>query len=635
MKSLKRLRRCLAAALAIAGAAAMAPGASAAAASPAPVAAALPAGGAPAPPELRLPPTARPLGYEARLRILPDREDFTGTITIELELKEATRLLWLNGTELTVKRAVLSAAGRERPAAVVPGGDEFLGFSFDEEVGPGPAKLRIEYAGKALGKESSGVFRQEEGGDSYIFTQFEETDARRAFPCFDEPAYKVPWRLTIETRRKFVVLSNTPVESEAATRGGMKEVRFARTRPLPSYLVAFAVGPFELVDLGVAGERKTPLRIAVPRGLKPGADYAAKTAPELFAAAERWFGIPYPYEKLDLLAVPFFFGAMENAGLITFGRDLLLARPGEDSLERRRRYAVFCAHEIAHQWFGDLVTMAWWDDTWLNESFASWMENKIVGPWKPEWNLDAARVDERAKAMSRDSFASARKIHQPIASSDDIASAFDRITYSKGSAILSMFERWVGQEKFRRGVRRYLEAHAWGSATTGDFLAAMSEEAGAEFAPAFSTFIEQPGVPLVTMDLACEPGAAANLGILQKRYLPLGSTGKADHQWQIPLCVRYGGDAGPAAAAPGPPPEKARKLPLRRARERLPRGGPASGGGSASWLVSLVPSDGPGRSSGPAPARPGSCPTWTKRATTDGGCPAGWRRGCWREAARS
>jgi alanyl aminopeptidase len=260
--------------------------------------------------------------------------------------------------------------------------------------------------------------------------------------------------------------------------------------------------------------------------------------------------VPYPYDKLDVVPIPTLitWGAMENAGLITFFREGMLAKAGEDSDAFKRRYADIMAHELAHQWFGDLVTTQWWDDIWLNEGFATWMTNKVIATYKPDWNVDVARVRDDSRAMASDSLVSARRIRQPIESPDDIANAFDHITYEKGAAVLGMFESWIGEEKFRRGIHDYLTKHAHGNATSRDFFDAISEKAGLDVGPAFSSFLDQPGVPLVTPTAECKPGDT-KLSLTQQRYLPLGSKGDPARTWIVPICMRSAKAAHPARDA--------------------------------------------------------------------------------------
>jgi alanyl aminopeptidase len=493
-----------------------------------------------APPELRLGRAVEPVQYGADLTVLPAGDTFDGVIDIALKVHESTPLIWLNATELTIREASLKAGERTLAARVVPGGADFAGFAFDQDVPAGEAVLHIVYSGKISARTSGGIFRNQVAGAWYAFTQFEAIDARRAFPCFDEPSFKTPWQIVLHVKREHMALSNTPVISETDEPAGMKAVRFARTRPLPSYLVAFAVGPFDAVDAGHAGANKTPLRIITPRGLADQAKYAAEVTAQLLNTLEDYFGIPYPYEKLDSIAVPLFGGAMENPGLITYGQTLILAKPSEDSLQRQRSYASVSAHEMAHQWTGDLVTAAWWDDIWLNEAFATWMSAKVLEKWKPEWHEEISAAASTQSAMAADSLVSARRIRQPIESNGDIANAFDSITYEKGAAVISMFEHWLTPEVFRAGVRRYLNEHAYGNATAADFLAAVSAAAGRDVAPAFSTFLDQPGVPLVSGEVKCgQGGEGARLALAQRRFLPLGSPAVPNQLWQIPVCVRY------------------------------------------------------------------------------------------------
>ncbi|QRK09152.1 M1 family metallopeptidase [Archangium violaceum] len=504
-----------------------------------------PAAETPRPPTFRLGTHVKPTGYQVELTVDPEQETFEGVVEIALTLSESTRQLWLHGNGLKVKEATLAAGGQTRPARAVTEGTHFIGFLLERPVGPGPATLRVAYQGIASEKETTGLFRQKDGDTWYALTQFQPDDARRAIPCFDEPGFKVPWHLTLRVPRNQQAFSNTPVASEEQGADGWKTVRFRPTPPLPSEVVAFAVGPFETVDAAPAGEKRTPVRIVVPKGRKAEAAYAAQATPPLVGLLEEYFGIPYPYEKLDVLAIPrpVLFGAMENPGLITFQMPLLLARPEQDTLQRQRSFARVQAHELAHQWFGNLVTLAWWDDTWLNESFADWLSLKVTGQWQPSWNLDAQRVTERAQAMTADRLATTRRIRQPVENESDILTAFDgNITYAKGNAVLAMFEAWVGPERFREGVRAHMRKHALGNATAADFFQALSQAAGTDMTAPLTTFLDQPGVPLVTMGLQCAAGAPPKLTLAQRRFLPVGSraASTAEQTWQVPVCVRYG-----------------------------------------------------------------------------------------------
>ncbi|HEX8983797.1 MAG TPA: M1 family aminopeptidase, partial [Bryobacteraceae bacterium] len=422
--------------------------------------------------------------------------------------------------------------------------EDFVGLAFAHAPAAGKGTLHLVFRGAFNTKSSSGLFKNKTGEDWYVFTQFESIDARRAFPCFDEPSFKIPWQVTLHVRRDHMALNNTPIASESDEEGGMKVVRFAETRPLPSYLLAMAAGPFEAVDAGTSGKGHIPLRIITARGMAAQARYAAEVTPRILDALENYFGIPYPYTKLDSIAVPLFFGAMENPGLITYGETLILAKPSDDTMSRQRSYASVAAHEMAHIWFGDLVTTAWWDDIWLNEAFATWMAARTLETWKPEWGEDISEAGARQQAMITDNKLSARKIRQPALSKNDIANAFDNITYGKGAAVIYMFEQWLGPEVFRKGVQEYEKRHADRAATAVDFLAALSSAAGKDIAPAFSSFLDQAGVPLVTAELQCAPGRPPAVAVSQKRALPLGSRPPAAQVWQIPVCIRYGASGG-------------------------------------------------------------------------------------------
>jgi alanyl aminopeptidase len=498
---------------------------------------------APAPdptaPTLRLPEVARPVHYAADLVIDPMSEDFRGTITTELEITTPMAVLWLDGKELTIDDATF-AVGSERIAArAIYGDKEFVGLVLPRTLPPGKATLVARYHGKMHRNSGDGIYTAQEANEWYAFTQFESTDARRAFPCFDEPAYKVPWRITIHTRKPLVALSNTPIESEQDEPGGMKVVRFGETKPLPSYLVAFAVGPFDAVEAGKT-RGGAPIRIVVPHGRGKDAAYAVEATRPLLDLLEDYFGTPYPYEKLDMLAVSVFnAGAMENAGLITWRQELILVKPGELTLDRQKSYATVAAHEMAHQWFGDYVTLAWWDDTWLNESFASWMESKVAEQWKRDWEIPVGRVQSKGGVMFSDSLDTARTIRQPINSANDINNAFDGITYGKGEAVLTMLERTIGPDVFQRGVRDYLAKHAWRNATYEDFVGAMSGAAGKDLHPLFDSFVLQSGVPVVSFALACDKGKPPTLTLAQQRYAPTGSKIDRKRTWHVPVCVRW------------------------------------------------------------------------------------------------
>jgi cytosol alanyl aminopeptidase len=331
-----------------------------------------------------------PTRYDAELTLDPAKPQFSASVRIGLAIQKPVVTLWLNATNLHIEQASLAAAGKTWAATASTSGDDFIAFRFASPVPAGSAELQVRYTGSVLQKDTSGIFRLDDLGNSYIFTQFESIEARRAFPCFDEPSYKVPWQLTLHVPLQDRAVSNTPVARQTNAAGQTTYV-FQQTKPLPSYLIAFGVGPFEFVDAGTAGQNHVPVRIVVPKGRAAEAKYAAEVTPTILSRLENYFGIPYPYEKSDEVAIPALFGAMENAGMVTYQQSWLLAKPATDSIARQRQYASVSAHELAHQWVGDLVTMAWWNDLWLNEAFATWMEQKILAEWKPEWKISRRR----------------------------------------------------------------------------------------------------------------------------------------------------------------------------------------------------------------------------------------------------
>lgn len=494
------------------------------------------------PPHFRLPTSVVPQHYSLELTAVPDKDTFAGAVDIDLNFKETSSVLWLNAEKITVTDATLTVNGETLTAKVIPQPKDLVGFSFDHPAGPGSAKLHINYQGEISRKDKAGIFQVKDGDHWYIYSQLEEISARRAFPCFDEPGYKVPWQVTLRVPSDDGAFSNTPVLSEEPGSGGMKTVRFAETKPLPSYLVAIAVGPMDMVDAGHAGVNHTAIRIIVPHGHGSEAQFVATTTGDVLNLLEKYFGIPYPYEKLDEVAIPRVGYAMEHPGLVTYGAGFFLMKTDEATLGRKRDATSVMAHELAHQWFGDLVTTAWWDDIWLNEGFASWMANKIVNQYRPEWKMNIGELNGYQAAMGTDELVSSRKVRQQILSDDDIANAFDDITYNKGSALLNMFEAYLGPEKFQAGIRAYLKKYSWGNATSSDFLQSVS---GGDpvVGQAFSSFLDQPGVPLVTAHLSCG-GGSAQLQLSQQRFLPRGSTGSADQLWDIPVCVRYPSGSG-------------------------------------------------------------------------------------------
>jgi alanyl aminopeptidase len=479
-------------------------------------------------PTLRLPAGVSPRHVTAELAIDPLQESFEGKETIDLKLDAAAPFIWLNADGLQV-------LDTNPPSQLVDAQPGFIGLQFQQPLPAGAASLQIHWRGKISSTDTDGCFRQQENGEWYAMTHLEPTGARRIFPSFDEPSFKIPWKISLRVRKSDAAFFNTPIESTDEV-GEQKLVHFAETKPLPSYLLAWAVGPYERVE-GAPMKTGQPTGVIVTKGKKEWAKYSLQSTPLLMNLLTDYFGHPYNYPKLDLFEVPLGTGAMENPGLISFNQRINLAKPGAQTPQFEIRAAQVEAHEFAHLWFGDMVTTAWWDDIWLNEAFATWGEAKIMERFQPAWGEAADRTQATENAMLVDQLLSARRIRQPIQSESDIKTAFDGITYQKGSAVIGMFEQWVGADKFQKGVQRYLRDHKDGNATAEDFLTAISADAGRDVAPAFESFLDQPGLPLVQEKLVCDQGKG-RLELAQYRYLPLGAQSRGAPRWQIPFCVR-------------------------------------------------------------------------------------------------
>jgi alanyl aminopeptidase len=490
---------------------------------------------------VRLGATMKVLAYAPRLTIDPRKSTFEGRMVIQAELPAATSEITLHGEKLVIHLARVRpvAGGEEIQLTPTDTGTGRIKLASTEPIPAGPVLISITYQGHIDDTDTQGVFRQETGGDWYVFTQFETISARRAFPCIDEPDVKVPWTVTLEVPAGMTAVGNAPVASEKRTADGTT-FALAETTPLPSYLIAFGVGPFEIADAGKTKSGK-PLRIFAFKGRKAETAIAAEITPKIVDWLEGWFGMSLPFAKLDALPIPITntFGAMENAGLITYRADLVLL-PNDAPISRKRRYAGIAAHEVAHQWFGDYVTPVWWDDIWLNESFATWLPVHLFGAVFPELLSPGHWASTRDRALRLDSLSTARRVRQPIATEHDIVGVFDGLTYQKGAVVLHMFEEWAGQEKFQQGVRDYLASHAHGNATAQDFLAAVTTATGVDITTPMSTFLDQAGVPRVDVAMTCTDGKAS-FAVSQSRYFPIGTTSSDPTPvWQIPVCIAYG-----------------------------------------------------------------------------------------------
>ncbi len=518
-------------------------------------------------PQGQLPGIASPLQYWLHLDIDPKKAVFTGIEEIEIKLLKASDHFWLHGKNIEVfSSEIIDASGQHMEVDYHEKGHSgVVKISFPHVLKPQTIRLKLSYQAD-YDEKLAGLYKVETAGRPYVFTQFEATDARLAFPGFDEPRFKVPFSISLTVPELLVAVSNAPEKSRQPVEGGMVEIRFEKTPPLPTYLVAMAVGDFDLVEAKAIPanawrKQSIPLRALAVKGEGDKLGFALSHTAEIVTALENYFDRAYPYKKLDLVAVPdFAAGAMENAGLITYREQILLL--GENpTISQKRDYYVIHAHELAHQWFGNLVTMPWWNDIWLNESFATWMENKIVAELYPDLRIDQDSVKEGHRVMGSDSYVATRRIREPINNNGDIENAFDGITYSKGGAVLAMFERFLGAEGFRQGVRYHLKKFEFGTANADDFIQSLGEASSQslgvaadkkKLVGAFRSFLDQSGVPLIKTDWQCqttdikEPVSGDQVSVRvtlnQSRYLPLGSRGEDNRLWQLPVCLTAYGE---------------------------------------------------------------------------------------------
>lgn len=477
-------------------------------------------------PGLRLPDDVVPLGYDLTLELDPDRDTFAGEVRIRVRLDRATDHVWIHADQLHIT----SARYTDGPLAPLPvEGDQMRAFGFGRTVGPGELELAFSYTGRTTG-DQEGLFRQRAGDHWYLFSQGEAVFARRIVPCFDEPRFKTPWRVTVVVPRTDAALANMPAVTET-TDGERKRITFGDTPAMPSYLLALAVGPFDVVEVGKVGGREIPVRVAVRAGAGKQVAVVGRRLPQIVGELEAYLGEPLPVTKLDLVGVPEFFGAMENPGLVTFEEQILL---GKDGRQRGGYFTHVTAHELAHQWFGNSLTPAWWDDLWLSESFASWLADKVSRKLGAFDNAPVQAALSRREALAADTGPLAIPLRRAIAANKDPDRAFDAIAYQKGQAVLATFEALVGEDAFRELVRDYVRAHVGGSVTARDFVTALARASSADVGAAFEQYVTQTGAPVVDLELRCD-GKPAIVAHARDRRL-------------VPACVRPAGATTAACA---------------------------------------------------------------------------------------
>ena len=486
----------------------------------------------------QLPKTAVPRHYT--LRIQPDLAARTtvGQATIEVETLRPVTELVLNANEISIDSAALlddPAAPRPLSARLDP---DKQTLTLPVTLAPGRHTVTLAYRGK-IGTQAEGFFVDKyptPTGDKFMLgTQFEPTDARRVFPCWDEPVYRATYDITLVVPEKLMAVANTPAVRETPIGGGLKEVVFARTPAMASYLVALYAGEFETLE----GEQDgVKLRIITTEGKRASATYALESTKRILAYYNQYFGIRYPLPKLDQIAVPnafATFGAMENWGCITYIDTALLFDPVNSSQERRERVFAVIAHEMAHQWFGDLVTMAWWDNLWLNEGFASWMGTKASDALNPDWQLWVRAAEAKEGAMGLDARKTTHPIQRPIANESQANDAFDTISYQKGQGFLKMLEAYLGPDTFREGLRHYMATHQYSNTTTADLWAALGEASGKPVVSVAAGWTEQPGFPIVLVS-ATGTGAMRGLRLEQSRFTVNDPTA-TPLTWRIPVTL--------------------------------------------------------------------------------------------------
>ncbi|WP_407176706.1 M1 family metallopeptidase [Bradyrhizobium sp. STM 3562] len=490
----------------------------------------------------KLPKTVVPTHYGIDLNPDPQKLTLSGTELVDIEVREPTTRVVLNAVNMSLSE--VSIDDKLRPDVSLDAGAETATLSLREPLAAGVHHLHIAFSAK-INPFARGLYYADyptgQGVKRMIATQLEPADARRIFPCWDEPAFKATFTLTATVPQKFLAVGNMPVMREQAVSTELKRVDFAPTPKMSSYLFVFAAGELERITAVVEG---VTVGVVTTSGKSEQGRFALENATKLLSFYNDYFGIKYPLPKLDLIAVPGGFGgAMENWGGITFFESRLLFDPATSADSLRRGIFSILAHEMAHQWFGDLVTMGWWDNLWLNEGFASWMQEKAAEHFYPQWKAWFNGYGQKQYAMALDARRTSHPIQQKVGDESEAMTAFDGITYSKGQAFIRMLENWLGETTFRDGIRRYMAAHAYGNATTADLWQALELAAGKAVSTVAASFTEQDGVPLVIAETNCN-GRAQRLTLRQERFVivPTRSAGSdtaalPPRHWQIPVAV--------------------------------------------------------------------------------------------------
>jgi aminopeptidase N/puromycin-sensitive aminopeptidase len=484
----------------------------------------------------RLPTDVTPQHYTLTLQPDLKAATFTGKEEIDVALGKPSTSITLNVAQITFQSVTITADGNTQTANVTENKpDEQATLHVEKEIPAGAATINIQYTG-ILNDQLRGFYLSKAAHRNYAVTQFEPTDARRAFPSFDEPAMKATFSTTLIVDKGDTAISNTNIVSDQPGPTPDKHtVHFATTPKMSTYLVAFLVGDFQCLSGESDG---VPIRTcATPDKVQMGG-YALQAAEFFLHYYDTYFGIKYPMPKLDMIGIPDFeAGAMENFGAITYRESVFLIDEKTASTNAKKTVAIDVAHEMAHQWFGDMVTMNWWNNLWLNEGFATWMESKAVAAWKPEWKISQDEALDLDGVLNYDAGKVTRAIRAKADTPGEINEMFDGITYQKGAAVLAMTENYESPEVFRQGVHKYLEAHMYDNATAEDFWNAQTETSGKPINKVMDSFITEPGVPLLTFS-SPKKGSTS---VSQQRFF-LDPETHADHPqtWTVPVCFRAG-----------------------------------------------------------------------------------------------
>jgi aminopeptidase N/puromycin-sensitive aminopeptidase len=494
----------------------------------------------------RLPDGVIPESYN--LSFAPDlaKATFPGEETIHVRLLRPSQTITLNAAELTFQEATITAAGSNQQAKVtMDEGKTQATLTTANAIPAGPADIHIRFTG-ILNDQMRGFYMSKTDRRSYAVTQFESTDARRAFPSFDEPAYKAVFRITLVIDKGDTAISNGKIISDTPGPGdGKHTLKFSPSPKMSSYLVAMMVGDFDCLE---GGADEIPIRICTVPEKKDLRSFALVAAENILKFYNRYYYTKYPFQKLDVIAFPdFAAGAMENVAAITYRESDLLIDDKTASEDAHEAVYGVLAHEMAHQWFGDLVTMKWWDDIWLNEGFATWMSWKPMEAYRQEWHTQLEQVQETDGALNTDAIASIRAIRAKAETPAEIDALFDGIAYEKAASVLRMVEAYVGPEVFRKGVNAYLQAHAFGNATAEDFWTTIAATSGKPVDKIMASFIDQPGAPLISVNSSCS-GNQTHLTLAQQRYFadPSKMAAPSQELWQIPVEVRTADAGSPA-----------------------------------------------------------------------------------------